>query len=457
MFRAAVPSGASTGIHEAVELRDGDKARFNGKGVRKAVANINDVLSAKLKGFDVSKQGALDSLMLEIDGTPNKGKLGANAILAVSLAAAKAGAAAAKLPLYQYIAVLAGKSPASANILPVPSFNVINGGEHAGNGLAFQEFMLLPTGVASFSEAMRAGCETYAALKSVLKKKYGQDSVNVGDEGGFAPNISSAEEGLELLSAAIEKAGYAGKVVIGMDVAASEFVVEGSAPATKYDVLKKSAPRGAGVKDGAAMLAMYKDFAAKYPIVSIEDPFEQVRGLQRARGEGEAGRCACPSQSRGSSPCPSQSRGSSPLPSLTQPRLALPPAAPRRSPPPLSPASAGRLDQLAGHHRRHGPEGADCGRRPAVHQPQAHRRRHPQEGRQRAAAQGEPDWQRVRVHSRRAGRAGRGLGRHDRPQVRRDGGHLHRGPGGGPGHQADQDGRALQVRAPGKVQPAAAH
>ena len=281
MYRAAVPSGASTGIHEAVELRDGDKARFNGKGVLKAVASINSVLSAKLKGFDVTKQGALDAAMIEIDGTPNKGKLGANAILAVSLAAAKAGAAASKLPLYQYIAVLAGKTPASANVLPVPSFNVINGGEHAGNGLAFQEFMLLPTGVASFSEAMRAGCETYAALKTVLKKKYGQDSVNVGDEGGFAPNISSAEEGLELLSAAIEKAGYSGKMVIGMDVAASEFIVEGTAPASKYDVLKKSAPGGAGVKDGAAMLALYKSFAAKYPIVSIEDPFEQVR--RRAR------------------------------------------------------------------------------------------------------------------------------------------------------------------------------
>ena len=278
MFRAAVPSGASTGIHEAVELRDGDKARYNGKGVLKAVASINDVLSGKLKGFDVTKQGALDALMMEIDGTPNKGKLGANAILAVSLAAAKAGAAAHKLPLYQYIAVLAGKTPASAHILPVPSFNVINGGEHAGNGLAFQEFMLLPTGVASFKEAMRAGCETYAALKTVLKKKYGQDSVNVGDEGGFAPNISSAEEGLELLSAAIEKAGYSGKTVIGMDVAASEFIVEGHpAPKAKYDVLKKSAPGGAGVKDGAAMLALYQSFASKYPIVSIEDPFEQVR------------------------------------------------------------------------------------------------------------------------------------------------------------------------------------
>jgi enolase len=256
-----------------VELRDGDKSRYNGKGVQKAVGNINGELAKALKGHDVTKQLQLDNAMIALDGTPNKGRLGANAILAVSRAAAKAGAAAAKLPLYAYIATLAGKPAASAVTLPVPAFNVINGGEHAGNGLAFQEFMLLPTGAPTFSEAMRYGCETYHALKAVLKKKYGQDSVNVGDEGGFAPNISSAEEGLDLLVAAIDKAGYTGKVVIGMDVAASEFVVEGK-PGV-YDVLKKHAPGKAGVKDGAAMLAMYKAMVAKYPIVSIEDPFEQ--------------------------------------------------------------------------------------------------------------------------------------------------------------------------------------
>jgi enolase len=284
MYRAAVPSGASTGIHEAVELRDGDKKRFNGKGVLKAVASVNDVFSAKLKGMDVTGQGKLDAAMIDLDGTPNKGKLGANAILAVSMAVAKAGAAAHKLPLYQYIAHLAGKPTSSACILPVPSFNVINGGEHAGNGLAFQEFMILPTGAQSFSEAMRMGCETYAALKTVLKKKYGQDSVNVGDEGGFAPNISDAEEGLNLLSTAIEAAGYTGRMVIGMDVAASEFIVEGTAPNSKYDVLKKKTPGGPGVKNGAEMLAMYQDFAKKYPIVSIEDPFEQVSGGGGAGG-----------------------------------------------------------------------------------------------------------------------------------------------------------------------------
>lgn len=289
MFRAAVPSGASTGIHEAVELRDGDKKRYNGKGVLKAVASVNDVFSAKLKGMDVTGQGKLDAAMIDLDGTPNKGKLGANAILAVSMAVAKAGAAANKLPLYQYIAHLAGKPTASACILPVPSFNVINGGEHAGNGLAFQEFMILPTGAQSFSEAMRMGCETYSALKTVLKKKYGQDSVNVGDEGGFAPNISDAEEGLNLLSTAIEAAGYTGRMVIGMDVAASEFIVEGTAPNSKYDVLKKKTPGGPGVKNGAEMLAMYQSFAKKYPIVSIEDPFEQVSGGERRRG----GCCLC--------------------------------------------------------------------------------------------------------------------------------------------------------------------
>jgi enolase len=279
VFRAACPSGASTGIYEALELRDGGSP-YMGKGVSKALANIHDVLAPALIGKDASAQRELDDLMVKtLDGSKNeygwaKSNLGANAILPVSMALARAGAAAAKLPLYAYIATLAGRAPESACVLPIPAFNVINGGEHAGNQLAMQEFMILPVGAASFSEAMRMGSEVYHNLKSLLKKKYGQDSVNVGDEGGFAPNISSAEEGLDLLVAAIDKAGYSGKVVIGMDVAASEFATGASPQA--YDLGKKSAePGGKGIITGEALLALYARLAAKYPIVSIEDGFEQ--------------------------------------------------------------------------------------------------------------------------------------------------------------------------------------
>ena len=279
-FRAACPSGASTGIYEALELRDGGAA-YMGKGVSKAIANIATVIAPALIGRDARAQRELDELMVQtLDGSKNefgwaKSTLGANAILPVSMALARAGAAAAKLPLYAYIATLAGKDAASACVLPVPAFNVINGGEHAGNQLAMQEFMILPVGVASFSEAMRCGSEVYHNLKALLKKKYGQDAVNVGDEGGFAPNISSAEEGLDLLVAAIDKAGYTGKVVIGMDVAASEFATGASPQA--YDLGKKSAaPGGAGVVSGEALLELYKGYCAKYPIASIEDGFEQT-------------------------------------------------------------------------------------------------------------------------------------------------------------------------------------
>ena len=263
------PLLSAPGIHEAVELRDGDKSKYRGKGVSKAVANVNTLIAPRLAGMDVRQQRAVDEAMCALDGTSNKGKLGANAILAVSLAVAKAGAAAAGIPLYRHFAALAGKSKL---VLPTPVFNVINGGKHAGNSLAFQELMIMPVGAPTFSEAMRAGCEVYHVLNGLLKKKYGMDATNVGDEGGFAPNIGSAEEGLDLLVEAIKTAGYEGKVKIAMDVAASEFYVEGSASVGgKYDLGFKSSPGGKGVISSQDMLAMYQRMAAKYPIVSIEE------------------------------------------------------------------------------------------------------------------------------------------------------------------------------------------
>lgn len=269
-FRAAVPSGASTGAHEALELRDGDKSKYFGKGVQKAIDNVNNIIAPKLIGQDPTKQVELDNLMLQLDGTENKSKLGANAILGVSLALAKAGAAHKGVPLYKYFAQLAGKDTEKF-VLPMPFFNVINGGEHAGNNLAFQEFMLVPVGATSFAEAMRMGAETYHHLKAVIAAKYGKDATNVGDEGGFAPNIGSAIEGLDLLVAAIEKAGYTGKMKIAMDVAASEFYEDGV-----YDLdfkAKNKDPNNR--KNPEQMIAYYKELASKYPIVSIEDPFAE--------------------------------------------------------------------------------------------------------------------------------------------------------------------------------------
>ncbi|KVI10094.1 Enolase [Cynara cardunculus var. scolymus] len=214
LARAAVPSGASTGIYEALELRDGG-SDYLGKGVLKAVENVNAIIGPALIGKDPTEQTKIDNFMVqELDGTVNewgwcKQKLGANAILAVSLAVCKAGASVKKIPLYKHIANLAGNKTL---VLPVPAFNVINGGSHAGNKLAMQEFMILPVGASSFKEAMKMGVEVYHNLKSVIKKKYGQDATNVGDEGGFAPNIQDNKEGLELLKTAIAKAGYTGKV-----------------------------------------------------------------------------------------------------------------------------------------------------------------------------------------------------------------------------------------------------
>lgn len=268
-FRAAVPSGASTGIYEAVELRDGDKGSYMGKGVSKAVANVNDVMAPALLGMDPTQQKAVDDKMRELDGTPNKAKLGANAILAVSMAVANAGAAEKGVPLYRHLADLAGNSKL---VLPVPAFNIINGGEHAGNGLAMQEFMVLPVGASSFTEAMKMGNEVYHNLKKVIKDEYGPDSVNVGDEGGFAPPIVDHNDALRLVTKAIEAAGYTQKVKIGMDVAASEFQTEDK----KYDLNFKAKDNdGSGKRTPDEMLELYRKMCDEYPIVSIEDPFEQ--------------------------------------------------------------------------------------------------------------------------------------------------------------------------------------
>lgn len=268
LFRAAVPSGASTGIYEALELRDNIKTEYLGKGVKTAVKNVNEIIGPAVMGKDVTKQAEFDNFMIDLDGTDNKGKLGANAILGVSLAACRAGAAAKGVPLYRHIADLSGNTNI---VMPVPAFNVINGGSHAGNKLAMQEFMILPIGASSFSEAMRMGAETYHHLKALIKDKYGQDATNVGDEGGFAPNIQSSRDGLDLLKAAIEKAGYAGKVKIGMDCAASEFFSDG-----KYDLdFKTKNNDKSQVLTGEQLANLYKEFVKDYPIVSIEDPFDQ--------------------------------------------------------------------------------------------------------------------------------------------------------------------------------------
>uniref|UniRef100_A0A671MTB1 phosphopyruvate hydratase n=1 Tax=Sinocyclocheilus anshuiensis TaxID=1608454 RepID=A0A671MTB1_9TELE len=259
LFRAAVPSGASTGIYEALELRDNDKSRYIGKGVSKAVEHVNQTIAPALIS-QVSilefEQEKIDQFMLELDGTDNKSKFGANAILGVSLAVCKAGAADKGVPLYRHIADLAGNPEV---ILPVPAFNVINGGSHAGNKLAI-----------SFKEAMRIGAEVYHNLKNVIKVKYGQDATNVGDEGGFAPNILENQEALELLKSAISKAGYTDEIVIGMDVAASEFYRDG-----KYDLDFKSPDDPNRYISPDELADLYKSFIQDYPVVSIEDPFDQ--------------------------------------------------------------------------------------------------------------------------------------------------------------------------------------
>lgn len=253
--RAAVPSGASTGAYEAVELRDGDPNRYKGKGVTKAVENVNDIIASEVIGFDAVDQAGIDLTMIDLDGTPNKGKLGANAILGVSMAVARAAAKALDLPLYRYLGGTGGR------LLPVPMMNILNGGKHADNNVDIQEFMVMPVGAPNFAEALRMGTEVFHTLKGVLKKK-GMNTA-VGDEGGFAPNLGSNEEALAVLVEAIEAAGYrpGEDVALAIDAAATEFFKDG-----KY-VLS-----GEGVTYSAAeMIDFYARLAEKYPIISIED------------------------------------------------------------------------------------------------------------------------------------------------------------------------------------------
>lgn len=258
--RAAVPSGASTGVNEAVELRDGDKSKYLGKGVLKAVSNVNDVIAPELLGMDIFEQNTIDQIMIDLDGTPNKSKLGANAILGVSLAVAKAAAMEAGQPLYRYVGGV------NANTLPVPMMNIINGGSHSDAPIAFQEFMVRPVGAANFSEAIRIGCEIFHHLKKILHDK--NLSTAVGDEGGFAPNFSGGtEEALACILDAIKNAGYkAGdEVTIALDCAASEFFKDG-----KYDYSKFEGPSGK-VRTREEQVAYLAELTEKYPIDSIED------------------------------------------------------------------------------------------------------------------------------------------------------------------------------------------
>ncbi|MGI6126004.1 MAG: phosphopyruvate hydratase [Planifilum sp.] len=253
--RAIVPSGASTGAHEAVELRDGDKERYLGKGVLKAVQNVNDVIAPELEGMDALEQVAIDQRLIELDGTPNKGKLGANAILAVSMAVARAAAEALGMPLYAYLGGF------NAKVLPVPMMNILNGGQHADNNVDIQEFMIMPVGANSFAEGLRMGVEVFHSLKAVLKEK--GLATSVGDEGGFAPNLSSNEEALQTIMAAVERAGYrpGDDIRLALDVASTELYRDGA-----YHL------EGEGVTRTAdEMIAYYQELVKKYPIVSIED------------------------------------------------------------------------------------------------------------------------------------------------------------------------------------------
>lgn len=265
--RAAVPSGASTGEHEAVELRDGDKKRYLGKGVTKAVDNVNNIISSAINGMDVSAQKDIDEKMIALDGTPNKGKLGANAILGVSLACAKAASQEKKMPLYRYIGEevqkqITGKK-ATGYILPVPMMNILNGGKHADNNVDLQEFMVMPCGARSFKESLRMGAEVFHNLKSVLKAK--NYNTAVGDEGGFAPNLTSNEEALEVIIEAIKKSGYTPgqEVFIALDPASSSFYKDG-----KYILEGEKSDK---IKNSAGMVEFYANIINKYPIVSIED------------------------------------------------------------------------------------------------------------------------------------------------------------------------------------------
>jgi enolase len=283
VFRAIVPSGASTGIYEALELRDSNNIkRFAGKGVLTAVNNVNTIIGPAIMDnseIDWHDLPEVDKFMVEqLDGMQNewgwtKSRLGANAILSVSMALAKAAAAGFKMPLYKYFASLAQDTDIKRFVLPVPCFNVINGGKHAGNALPHQEFMILPFGAKNFAEAVRMGCETYQVLKSLIKQKYGSQNTNVGDEGGFAPNISSEIEALDLISMAIKQAGFEDKIGIALDVAASEMFDEKT---NSYDLdFKKQSLDSHRLLSGDELMSNYIDIVSKYPIISIEDPFDQ--------------------------------------------------------------------------------------------------------------------------------------------------------------------------------------
>jgi enolase len=256
--RAAVPSGASTGEHEAWELRDGDKKRYGGKGVLKAVANVNGPIAGAIKGWDARDQSKIDNKMIELDGSANKKNLGANALLGVSLAVAHAAAAAAKLPLFRY---LGGDE---ARVLPVPMMNILNGGAHSDAPIDFQEFMIMPKGAPNFAEALRYGVEVFHALKSVLKERH--LSTNVGDEGGFAPELKSADDALESIARAVEKAGYSlgSEIFIALDPASSEFY---DAEQNRYVFKKSDGSR----RTAAELVDYYADLCARFPIISIED------------------------------------------------------------------------------------------------------------------------------------------------------------------------------------------
>lgn len=257
--RAAVPSGASTGAHEAVELRDGDKAVYLGKGVLKAVDHVNDTIAPALEGIDVFEQNAIDRLLIELDGTENKGKLGANAILGVSLAVAKAAAQESRQPLYRYIGGV------NANTLPIPMMNIVNGGSHSDAPIAFQEFMIMPAGAPSFSEALRWGTEVFHNLKKILHDR--GLSTAVGDEGGFAPSFAGTEDAIETILQAIDKAGYkAGEdIYLALDCAASEFYINGQYVYTKFE------GKSGAVRSSEEQVAYLTQLTEKYPIISIED------------------------------------------------------------------------------------------------------------------------------------------------------------------------------------------
>jgi enolase len=259
LSRASVPSGASTGKHEALELRDGGK-RYLGKGVLKAVGNVNDVIAKKLVGKDCTKQKEMDELMIELDGTANKSRLGANSILAVSMAVCKAGASESNLPLYEYIANLVNSKRLS---LPVPQMNVINGGLHAGIENDVQEHLIIPRRAKSFSEALRMCSETYHTLKKKLKERFGNSAIHVGDEGGFVPPLKSVDERLEFMTEAIEELGYTEEFALGIDAAASEFYYEG-----KYRILKKE-------YSVAELSDFYGELCERFKLISIEDGFSE--------------------------------------------------------------------------------------------------------------------------------------------------------------------------------------